>query len=735
MQYDYSGAEVTRAVKLQAMDILEGSSLVFIPNCGQAHPKVSYYTENRGRKIFFTPEEVVIAEADLDEEEQGARGFALYLRFAGASPTPPEGRIPGIAKVNYFFGSDSDRWRTGLPTCEEIVYRNLWPEIDLVFRGQGRELKYEFIAYPGADINNISLDFSGVDDLVLDKNGDILISTPFGILTDKKPVSFQLIDGNKVPLASNFVVTKSESGENRCGFRVSDNYSPDYTLVIDPSLGFPPFPKREGIDSGLGIAIDNAGNAYVTGFTDSPDFPVTSGAFQAERKGSMNAFVSVINTGATGAAALVYSTYLGGCVLDVGFGIAVDNNGLIYVTGATESSDFPVTSGAFQGKLNGFKNAFVSVLNPNATGTAVLVYSTYLGGCVLDVGFGIAVDNSGNAYLTGFTESPDFPVTAGAFQGRLNGIKNAFLSVLNTGATGGTPALAYSTYLGGSSFDEGYGIAVDASGAAYITGFTYSKDFPVTSGAFQAALNSKHGGANAFVSKFRVPSGRSATGTPALAYSTYLGGSLFDQGYGIAVDASNNAYVTGFTRSIDFPVTSGAFQTALNSILGGTNAFVTKLNTGANGARSLVYSTYLGGTTCDEGHGIAVDTAGNAYVTGFTYSKDFPVTASAFQSTLKSIHSGGSNAFVSQINTSRSGNSSLAYSTYLGGSGSDVGNGIAVDRFGDAYVTGRTESHDFPVTSGAYQPKLSGHINAFVSEINTSAAGTASLVYSTYLGR
>jgi hypothetical protein len=729
MQYDYSGEEIPQAVKLQAMDILEGLSLVFIPNCGQAHPKVSYYAESAKRKIFFTPEEVVFAEANLDEEEQAVKGFALYLRFVGANPTPPEGRVPGIAKVNYFLGADPDRWDAGLPTYEEVIYRNLWPEIDLVFREQGGELKYEFIAHPGADIKNISLSFSGVDDLVLDKDGNILIPTPFGVLTDKKPVSYQLIDGNKVLLASNFVVTKSETGESRCGFSVSDNYSPDYTLVIDPSLGFPPYPKRGGLDSGLGIAIDSAGNAYVTGFTESPDFPVTPGAFQAKRKGFKNAFVSVINTGATGAAALAYSTYLGGSVLDVGFGIAVDNTGKIYVTGFTESPDFPVTSGAFQSKLNGFKNAFLSVLNTGASGTAALAYSTYLGGGVLDVGYGIAVDNTGKAYVTGFTESPNFPATAGAIQGRLNGIKNTFLSVINTGATG-TAALAYSTYLGGSSFDEGCGIAVDSSGATYITGFTYSKDFPVTSGAFQTALNSKHGGANAFVSKIST----GATGTAALAYSTYLGGSLFDQGYSIAVDASNNAYVTGFTRSSDFPVTSGAFQTALKSILGGTNAFVTKLNTGANGARSLVYSTYLGGTTCDEGHGIAVDTAGNAYVTGFTYSKDFPVTASAFQSMLKSIHSGGSNAFISQVNTSRSGSASLAYSTYLGGSGSEVGNGVAVDKFGNTLVTGRTESYDFPVTSGAFQPRLSGSMNAFVSEINTGASGTASLVYSTYLG-
>lgn len=729
MRYAYSGEEIPQAVKLQALDILEGLPLVFIPNCGQAHPKVSYYAESAKRKIFFTPEEVVFAEADLDEAGPTVDGFALYLRFIGASPTPPEGRVPGIAKVNYFLGADSDRWEAGLPTYEEVIYRNLWPEIDLVFKEQGGELKYEFIAHPGADIKNISLGFSGAADLVLDLEGNILIPTPFGVLTDKKPVSFQLINGNRAPLASNFVLTKNETGENCCGFNVSDNYSPDYTLVIDPSLGFPPFPKRGGLDSGLGIAIDSAGNAYVTGFTESPDFPVTPGAFQAERKGFKNAFVSVINTGATGTAALAYSTYLGGCAMEVGFGIAVDKTGLIYVTGFTESPDFPVTAGAFQNKLNGFKNVFVSVINPGATGEAALAYSTYLGGGVLDVGFGIAVDNNGNAYVTGFTASPDFPATAGALQGRLNGIKNAFISVLNTG-TIGTPGLTYSTYLGGSGFDEGQGIAVDSSGAVYITGLTYSKDFPVTSGALQPALNSKYGGANAFVSKIST----GAAGTPALAYSTYLGGSLFDQGSSIAVDASNNAYVTGFTRSKDFPVTSGAFQTALNSILGGTNVFVTKLNTGANGARSLVYSTYLGGATCDEGHGIAVDTAGNAYVTGFTYSKDFPVTASAFQPRLRSIHSGGSNAFIAQINTSRSGNSSLAYSTYLGGSGSDAGNGIAVDKFGNTFVAGRAESPDFPVTSGAFQPRLSGPLNAFVSEINPAASGTASLVYSTYLG-
>jgi hypothetical protein len=489
------------------------------------------------------------------------------------------------------------------------------------------------------------------------------------------------------------------------------------------------FFKGLGLDTGLGIAVDNAGNTYVTGFTESPDFPVTPRAFQTTLMGRRNAFLSVINTGASGAAALVYSTYLGGSMVDEGFGIAVDNAGNAYLTGFTESPDFPVTPRAFQHALKGLRNAFLTVINTKASGAAALVYSTYLGGSSLDTGLGVAINATGNTYLTGFTESPDFPVASGVFQAALKGHRNAFVSVINTKASGAA-ALVYSTYLGGSSNDEGQGVAVDPTGNTYVTGFTYSSNFPVTSGAFQSKLKSVHGGANAFVSKIST----GAAGTAALVYSTYLGGSNYDQGYSIAVDASNNAYVTGFTYSNDFPVTSGAFQSMLMSICGGTNAFISKLNTSANGSRSLVYSTFLGGTSYDEGHGIAVDTSGNAYVTGFTYSTNFPVTASACQPVLKSLHASGSNAFVSQINTSTSGSASLAYSTYLGGCVSDAGNGIAIDKLGNTFVTGRTTSYDFPVTSGAFQPSFAGPMDAFVSEINTSASGTASLIYSTYLG-
>jgi len=306
-------------------------------------------------------------------------------------------------------------------------------------------------------------------------------------------------------------------------------------------------------DFGFRIAVDSAGNAYATGYTDSRNFPTTPGAFQRAVGGALDAFVTKLN--ATGSA-LVYSTYLGGTGAEYDLGIAVDSGGNAYVTGHTDSRNFPTTPDAFQPALAGADDAFVTKLN--ATGSA-LVYSTYLGGTSADQGFRIAVDSAGNAYVTGFTDSPDFPTTPGAFQSALANGPDAFVTKLN--ATGS--ALVYSTYLGGTSADQGFGIAVDSAGNAYVTGVTGSPNFPTTPGAFQSAVAN---GPDAFVTKLNA--------TGALVYSTYLGGTGADQGFGIAVDSAGNAYVTGQTSSPNFPTTPGVFQPAL---AGSGDAFVTKL--------------------------------------------------------------------------------------------------------------------------------------------------------------
>jgi hypothetical protein len=494
-----------------------------------------------------------------------------------------------------------------------------------------------------------------------------------------------------------------------------------FSCSVGSQLLYSTYLGGSNVDEGDAIALDTAGNVYITGRAYSVDFPVTTNAYSTTLQGFYNVFVSKINPNLSGVSSLVYSTYLGGLSSDYGYGITVDNAGNIYITGVTESTDFPVTSNAFSTTLQGTDNVFVSKINPNLSGVSSLVYSTYLGGTSHDFGQGIAVDTAGNAYITGYTRSADFPITTNAFQTTNRNIANgnAFISKINTNSSG-TASLVYSSYLGGSGsgngWDEGTGIAIDSAGNGYITGYTASSDFPVTSNALSTT---RLGYANAFLSKIDP----NLTGVSSLVYSTYLGGNNGDLSYGIAVDTAGNAYITGYTDSTDFPVTTNAFSTTLR---GNENAFVSKINPNLSGISSLLYSTYLGGNYFyDEAYGLALDSAGNAYITGYTECTDFPVTSNAFQTTNGDTTNG--TAFISKINTNSSGTASLVYSSYLGGSGSggggDVGNGIAVDNAGNAYITGYTYSPNFPVTSNAFQTTMpsmtQGGWNAFVTKLNT----------------
>ncbi len=400
---------------------------------------------------------------------------------------------------------------------------------------------------------------------------------------------------------------------------------------------------------------------------------------------------------------LGYSTFLGagGFGDDMGFAIALDADGNSYVTGRTSSPNFPTTPGAFDTTYPGGGSAFVAKLN--ATGSS-LIYGTYLGPA--EFGFGIALDSAGNAYVTGYTGSPGFPTTPGAFDTSYNGNEDAFVAKLSADGS----SLLYGTYLGGTHLDHGKAIAVDAAGNAYVTGESKSINFPTTSGAFDITPN---GGAlsDGFVSKL------SADGT-SLVYSTFLGGSHEDFGTSIALDTGGNAYVTGYTQSTDFPTTPGSFDPSDN---GNPDGFVTKLNAAGAG---LVYSTYMGGFAFDVCDAIALDSAGNVYVTGRTDSSDFPISPGTYDNSI----SANGDAFAAKLSAT---GASLVYGTFLGGSGFDRGRGIAVDAAGNAYVTGNASSPDFPTTPGAFDTSHNGDVDAFVTKVNT--AGT-NLVYSTYLG-
>lgn len=411
---------------------------------------------------------------------------------------------------------------------------------------------------------------------------------------------------------------------------------------------------------------------------------------------------------------LLYSTFLGGSDADKGQAVAVDGSRAAYITGWTESSDFPTSPGAFDTTINN-KDAFVTKLN--AAGSA-LVYSTFLGGLSSDFGRGIAVDGAGSAYVTGKTDSTDFPTTPGAFDTTYNDRGDAF--VLKLDASGSS--LVYGTFLGGSENDDGRGIAVDGSGAAYVTGEVWSDDYPTTAGAFDTTFNG--GNTDVFVTKLN------AAGS-ALVYSTFLGGSgssYEGRDAGIAVDASGAAYITGWTGSDDYPTTAGAFDTTFD---GSLDAFVSKLN--AVGS-DLVYSTFLGGSDSDQGFAIAVDGSGEVYVTGRTRSTDYSTTAGAFDT---NYNGGTYDAFVTKLNAASSG---LVYSTFLGGDGDyESGWGIAVDGGGVAYITGGTESSNFPTTPDAFDTTLSDPTcpsyavcpDVFVTKLNATGSG---LVYSSFLG-
>ncbi len=383
-----------------------------------------------------------------------------------------------------------------------------------------------------------------------------------------------------------------------------------------------------GGDNAYAIAVDAANNVYLTGGTNSLDFPVTPGVYRPTSGVGLNdVFVTKLN--ATGSA-LLYSTHIGvGGEGIRGFGIDVDSAGNAYVAGGC-GPGFPTTPGAFQTGSSAFSSAFVMKLNPSGSAAA---YSTFLSGGGIDYAESIAVDTNGNAFVTGYASSPTFPTTPGGFQTVLGGAPDAFVTVLNpTGS-----ALVYSTFLGGSVFDDGRRIAVDSFGMAYVAGVTSSSNFPTTSGAFQVAFGG--GNADAFIAKLDP----TKSGAASLVYSTFLGGSgdenaeNFPRGI-LAVDNAGNAYVTGTTTSTDFP-TVNPIQA---NPAGGSHAYVAKLN--AAGSK-LVYSTYLGGSGADFGHGIYVDSGGNAFVTGQTYSVDFPLTSNAFQPAF----GGSSDAFVMKI--------------------------------------------------------------------------------------
>jgi hypothetical protein len=656
--------------------------LSFEANYGQTSEQVRFLSRGQGYGLFLTPDEAVLALSkpgaeprDDTEANNAVKQSVLRMQLLGANPaTQVTGRDALRAKSNYFIGKDPKAWRSNVPHYCKVHYQGVYPGIDLVFYGTNAgQLEYDFVVAPGADPNNIALGIEGADQLEIDANGDLVLHVAGGEVRLRKPFVYQEIDGERQAIAGQYTLKGG-----RVGFQLAA-YDADRPLVIDPVLAYSTYLGGNSQDLAYGIAVDGDGNAYVTGHTLSPDFP-TTGALQPAIGGSFDAFVAKLNASGT---ALVYSTFLGGTGIDRGIGITVDSSGNAFVAGRTVSSNFPTTTGAYEETYPGSTDGFVAKLNP---GGSALVYSTYLGGSGnTDIARAIAVDGSGNAYVTGRASSGSFP-TVNAYDTSRNGNSDAFVAKLNTDGSD----LLYSTYLGGddTSFEEeGHGIAVDNTGKVYIAGMVHSGGL-ATAGAYDTTYNGGDG--DAFVAKFDP----AQTTTATLVYFTYLGDIDVEVGRDIAVDGSGNAHVTGDTFSVDFPTTGGAYQETSG---GSWDAYITKLNASGSG---LLYSTFLGGSGTDRGYSIKLDGSGNAFVTGDTASSNFPTTVDALQSS----NAGGSDAFVAKLNADGSG---LLYSTFHGGESLDFGQGIAVNGDGNAYIAGYTTSQKtFPTTRGAFKSRF-----------------------------
>lgn len=679
----------------------------FVPNRGQTDGRVSFTVKGIDKTVYFAPDGVTFA-LDYPAGREGRKGSARWsvkLDFLGArKAAKPEGLEETGAHISYFKGKPEE-WKTTLPAYSRIIYRDLWPGIDLVYKGELDKLKYELIIRPGADPTKIRLAYRGAERVVLTEEGRLAVTTPVGVLEDDIPVAYQEVDGQRtvVPLTYSLEGVTENEGQAALlanavyaySFAVGE-YDSSRPLVIDPAvLVYCGYIGGTNSENAKSIAVDTSGNVYVTGWTtsDETSFPVTVGpdlTYGTEN----NSFVAKINASGTG---LVYCGYFSSMGGGDFCGIAVDDSGNAYFTKSTSATEatFPVTVGPDL-THNGGLDAFVAKINPSGT---ALVYCGYIGGSKDDVAMGIAVDDSGNAYIAGQTFSTEatFPVKIGpdlTYNGdtgsgyEANG--DIFVAKVSASGTG----LDYCGYIGGSKSETANGIAVDSSGNAYITGMTTSTEatFPVIVGP-----DLTYNGGDGFVAKVN------ASGI-GLAYCGYIAGMWWPK---IAADGSGHAYLSG-TASSSLPTVVGPDLTYNG---GDSDVFVAKLNLSGS---AFDYCGFVGGSEQDgNSAGIAVDQVGNLYITGDTWSDEstFPVVDGP-----DLTYNGGQDAFVAKVDSS---GTFLVYCGYIGGANADQGYGMAVDQYGNAYICGNAQSNQstFPVLEG---PDLtySGGQDAFVAKIS-----------------
>lgn len=678
----------------------------FEPNRGQTDRAYDWISRGRGYFVFLNASGAVIDMRD----RQGRGNGIVRAEFRGANPTAAAIPSGYRSLVHYILGADSSRWITNIPRFSEISYSNVYDGIDLRHYRNDGLLEHDWIVRPGADASRIRLAFPGADSIRIDSTGNLLIRSGQAELKWHAPKSLERRSGRAVESAWEL------GADHTVGFRLG-KHNRNETLVIDPAIEYLTYLGRGGYDVAARSTVDAQGNLYLTGATSEGTWPTTPGAVLVDVNGVTPTNTIITKLSANGND-LIYSTILGGEGFEGGSDITLDAQGNIIITGITGSNSFPTTEGVIQRtppplppSSPDVTNCYVTKLNP--AGNAVL-FSTLLGGSGLDVCMAVKTDREGNIYLAGSTGSNDFPTTPDVFQSRLRlgtGVVAHDIFVVKLNPTG--TQRIFSTLIGGGGHDWPLAMALDATGAVYLTGATSSANFPVTPGAYQSTY-SGGGGNDDIVNQGDAFVVKLAPGGGSLAYATYVGGRRDDMGLGIAVDAQGNAIIAGNTLSTNFPVTSGALQTQFRGVGGepavpAGDAFVLKLN--ATGTQA-VFSTLLGGTLDDRATTVSLDPAGSIWVAGHTHSRDFPVTPDAPQSQNRTSTSVSNklklgDGFVASLTPD---GSRLQFATYLGGSVSDFISGMAIGADGSVYVSGFTNSGDLQTTAASYQPRFFGGI-------------------------
>ncbi len=727
--------------------------LFFEPNQGQTAPQVKFLAHGAGYGLFLTADEAVLelqhsavshqpagTSSQLSAlSSQKTSSSVIRMKLDGANSSPRvTGASPMPGKSSYFIGSDPSKWHRDIPQFGRVEYQAVYPGIDLVYYGNQSQLEYDFRVAPAADPNRIVLSFKGATTHI--DSGDLVLSTPNGDVRFRAPHVYQQDGKTQKAVAGSF----RQLADNKIGFSIGD-YERNRELVIDPILSYSTYLGGGGTESFVKIAVDANLFVYVAGSTNSVNFPPLGGP--EPPPGAQDIFIAKINPLNSGTSQLVNTIILGGTGVetDTLSGIAVDGGFNIYVAGYTDSPDFPTTSSAFQKPpVVPNTHGFLTRLSYNAGTLGYdLTYSTYLAGNQMDRVTGLAIDSSqANAYVTGDTTSYNaisdgFPANANAFQKTSNSPGNPqfFATEINT-TFGGSASMVYSTYFGGSNPGPtatqkgGGGIAVDPSGSSvsmYFTGTTNmlpqglngAPGFPLYS-AQQSCLNapgqtgactSIPGPTDGFVAKLKPVAGAIP------AYSTYLGGSRNDNALAIAVDTNSMAYITGSTDSKDWALCNGFECTPISQVA--TNAYVARIGTQSGSTFPVNYFTYLGGSGSDVGEDIKVDTLFGAHVVGKTSSPDLPV-ANWIKIPNLGTYQGQQDAFVALILNHTGSLTGGDYLTYLGGTGLDDGTGIALDTYNSAYVAGTTQSADFPLMN-PYQASYAGSQDAFVTKIGTQS--------------